>query len=144
MRLLLIFDPDYWCSGTGRGLGHLPGICSARGVVAGHEQRGLEQHGSPRGQLKRRKWALKPPFLAALLFEIAVEMGGYCPGGSAVLDIARGGGVDQARFHSASFSLEIPMNSIDCYCLYAQSQIWMTSIESVRAKKNLRLKINTT
>ena len=47
----------------------------------------------PRGQLKRGKWALKPLILAALLVEIAVEVGGYCLGGSAVLDIARGGGL---------------------------------------------------
>ena len=50
--LLLLSDPGSWCRGTGRGLGQLPGLCSARGVVAGLEQRGAEQHGSPRGQLK--------------------------------------------------------------------------------------------
>ena len=67
-----------------------------------------------RGAAREPPWAAqevkmemgpKPPFLAALLVELAVEMGDYCPGGSAELDIARWG-VDQARFHSAPFSLE--------------------------------------
>ena len=38
-RLLLLSDPGYWCSGTGRGLGQLPGLCSAYGGVAGLELR---------------------------------------------------------------------------------------------------------
>ena len=74
-----------------------------------------------RGAAREPPWAaqkgemlLKPPFEATLLVQIAVEMGGYCPWGSAELDIARGG-VDQARFHSAPFSLEIPMN-IEALC----------------------------
>ena len=49
VRLLLLFGLDSWCSGTGRGLGQLPGLCSARSGVAGHGQRGVEQHESPRG-----------------------------------------------------------------------------------------------
>ena len=36
-------------SGTRMDLWHLPGLCSARGGVAGLEQRGVEQHESPRG-----------------------------------------------------------------------------------------------
>ena len=49
VRLLLLFDPDYWCSGTERGLRQLPELCSAHGGVAGLEQRGVEQRESPRG-----------------------------------------------------------------------------------------------
>ena len=49
VRLFLIFDLNSWCSGTRKHRVHLPGLCSARGVVAGHEQRGVEQHESPRG-----------------------------------------------------------------------------------------------
>ena len=37
--------------GTGRGLRQLPGLFPARGGVAGHEQRGVEQHDSLRGQM---------------------------------------------------------------------------------------------
>ena len=50
VRLLLLSDPGSWCSGTRKHLGHLPGLCSAHGGAAGHEQRGMEQHESPRGQ----------------------------------------------------------------------------------------------
>ena len=59
VRLLLLSHPSSWCSDTRKHLGQLPGLCSARGVVAGHEQRGVEQRWTPRGQLKRGKWALK-------------------------------------------------------------------------------------
>ena len=38
-RLLLLSDPGSWCSGTGRGLGQLPRLCSAYGGVAELELR---------------------------------------------------------------------------------------------------------
>ena len=50
VRLLLLSDPGSCCSGTGCGQRQLPGLFSARGVIAGYEQRGVEQHDSPRGQ----------------------------------------------------------------------------------------------
>ena len=50
VRLLLLSDPGFWCSGTRKHLGHLPGLCSTHGGAAGHEQRGMEQHESPRGK----------------------------------------------------------------------------------------------
>ena len=53
-------DTDSWCSGTRKHQGHLPGLCSPCGGVAGHEQRGMEQRESPRwrcrwGPSERRK-----------------------------------------------------------------------------------------
>ena len=83
VRLLLLSDPGSWCSGTGRGLGQLPGLFSTRGVVA-HGQLGVEQHESPkspRGQLKRGEMGPKATIFEALLRELAVETGGYCSGG---------------------------------------------------------------
>ena len=41
VRLLLLSDPDCWCSGTRKHLGQLPGLCSAHGGAAGHEQWGF-------------------------------------------------------------------------------------------------------
>ena len=58
VRLLLLFDPGYWCSGTERGLGQLPRLCSAHGGAAGHEQRGAEQRESPRW---RCRWGRRRP-----------------------------------------------------------------------------------
>ena len=52
VRLLLLSDPGSWCSGTRKHLGHLPGLCSAHGGAAGHEQRGVDQHESLRGHLR--------------------------------------------------------------------------------------------
>ena len=42
-------DTDSWRSGTSKHPGHLPGLCFAHGGVAGHEQRGAEQHEGPVG-----------------------------------------------------------------------------------------------
>ena len=47
VRLLLLSDPGSWCSGTRKHLRHLPGLCSAHGGAAGHEQRGADQRKSP-------------------------------------------------------------------------------------------------
>ena len=47
MRLLLLFDPGYWYSGTERGLKGLSELCYAHGGVAGLEQRGVKQREGP-------------------------------------------------------------------------------------------------
>ena len=52
LELLLLSGPGSWCSGTRRGLGQLPRLCFARGGIAGLEQRGVEQHESPRGRCR--------------------------------------------------------------------------------------------
>ena len=49
VRLLLLSDPGSWCSRTRKRLGQLPGLCSAHGGAAGHEQRSVDQRESPRG-----------------------------------------------------------------------------------------------
>ena len=78
MRLLLLFDPDYWCSGTERGLRQLPELCPAHGGVAGLEQRGVEQRESPRG---RCSWgpseARCVPLVRLLLLS---DPGSWCSG----------------------------------------------------------------
>ena len=52
VRLLLLSDPCSWCGGTRKHPGHIPGLCSAHGSVAGLEQRGEEQRESPRGRCR--------------------------------------------------------------------------------------------
>ena len=86
VRLLLLSDPGSWCSGTGRGLGQLPGLFSTRGVVA-HGQLGVEQHESPkspRGQLKRGEMGPKATIfkrdrseMLVLFFALNRELGSW-------------------------------------------------------------------